>query len=265
MGSPRYRRDQEAAAFLAAYREPVFSDIHALTVPFESEPEVVAALLPPPLEPGTHPRVVVSVAEVRRSNCAGAFFFASVDIACRFRGEEGAYCLTMPVSTDTALIFGRELYGEPKKLAEIRFEQRHGGLIHGSVTRHGIPFLELSAVLEPCEEPPRSSVQVRYHFRFLPTPSGELPDTIDLIRVVHRNRIAVVGRGEGTITVRDSPHDPLFDIPVRRVLGATLSEGESRTSGEVVATIRAEAFLPFAFTKVDDLLVWAERPVRIPR
>jgi acetoacetate decarboxylase len=29
----------------------------------------------------------------------------------------GDYPLTMPMSTDSAVIFGRELYGEPKKIS----------------------------------------------------------------------------------------------------------------------------------------------------
>jgi len=53
--------------------------------------------------------------------------------------------------------------------------------------------------------------------------------------------------------------DPVIDIPVPEVEGATFSRGETRTSGEVVATVPAEAFLPWAFGKHDDLTAWADQ------
>ncbi len=257
----RFRRtNDEIQQFLAAFRRPVFRDVRALTVTAESDSETLAALLPPPLEPAGKPRVVFSVAEVRRSNCAGAFLVATVDVACTYQGEAGFYCLAMPVSTDSALTFGRELYGEPKKLAEIQLEERGDGTVHGSVTRYGITFLELSAVLDPADEPERDTETIRYHFRFLPNPDGRIAGPVELVRVEHRSRLRVTARGQASVTVRDSPHDPLFDIPILKVLGAALSEGVMETSGAVAATVPAEAFLPFAFAKVDDLLVWAEEP-----
>ena len=123
VSTPEHARD-----LMAALRSPDFSDIRALTVTFLSDPAVIAELLPPPLEPAAEPRATVTVAAIGRSNCVGPFDGASINLACRYRGEDGFYCLTMPMSTDTAVIFGRELYAEPKKLAAISLEvgQRHG-------------------------------------------------------------------------------------------------------------------------------------------
>src|SRR6185295_19237719 len=100
----RYVRSaDEVAALQAAFRSPAFLDIRSLAVVFESDPGVVAELLPPPLEPAADARVSVSVSQIRRSNCVGPFDGASVNIACRYRGEDGLYCLPMPMSTDTAI------------------------------------------------------------------------------------------------------------------------------------------------------------------
>jgi len=38
------------------------------------------------------------------------------------RGIEASYCLAMPMSTDVAIIFGRELFGEPKKQGRVSLE-----------------------------------------------------------------------------------------------------------------------------------------------
>ena len=46
----------------------------------------------------------------------------------RYQGIEANYCLAMPMSTDVAIIFGRELFGEPKKQGRVRLES-DGGML----------------------------------------------------------------------------------------------------------------------------------------
>ena len=38
---------------------------------------------------------------------------------CSYDGVEGTYQITMPMTTEAAVVGGRETYGEPKKLAQI--------------------------------------------------------------------------------------------------------------------------------------------------
>lgn len=262
MARTRYRKaGDEVADFWRAFRTPAFYDAHTLTAPFETDPEVVAELLPPPLAPADRPRALATIGEVRRSNCVGAFYFAAIDIACRYEDMEGWFCLTMPVSTDTALVFGRELYGEPKKLAEFRFDWRSEDALHGEVTRYGITFLELSAILGERQEVERTSTMRRFHFKYFPEPTGAGFDgPVQLVLVEHHARASRFARGSATLTFRDSPHDPLFDLPVHSVAEATYSESEIRTTAKVLRTVPAQAFEEFAFAKWDDLLVWLEEP-----
>jgi hypothetical protein len=70
-------------------------------------------------------------------------------------------------------------------------------------------------------------------------------------------------RGTGTITFRESRHDPVIDIPILEVEGATFSQGETHTSAEVVATVPAADFMPWAYAKHDDLTAWAPTPAFI--
>jgi hypothetical protein len=50
----------------------------------------------------------------------------------------------------------------------------------------------------------------------------------------------------------------VIDIPVLEIEGTTLSEAETHTSAAVVARIPAAQFLPWAYGKTDDLMVWAD-------
>ncbi|MBE7519242.1 MAG: acetoacetate decarboxylase family protein [Thermoflexaceae bacterium] len=241
---------------------PAFLDIRTLSIAFETDPAVVAELLPPPLAPAAAPRTTVSVSEIRRSNCVGPFNGAAINLACTYKGEEGLYCLTMPMDTGLAVTFGRELFAEPKKLAEISLDVA-GGNARGRVSRHGITYIELTGRFEgQPAEPALHYVVPHYYFRFLPAANGRgLAFDPELIRVTHRGTVHRAVRGEGTITFRESRHDPVIDLPVLSVTGATLSEGETHTSAEVVTTVAAEAFLPYAYGKLDDLLEWADTPV----
>lgn len=238
---------------------PSFLDIRTLSLAFETDPAVIAELLPPPLEPAETARATVSVSEIRRSNCVGPFNGAAINLACRYNGEDGLYCLTMPMNTGLAVTFGRELFAEPKKLADISLAVQ-GGNARGKVTRYGITYIELTGRFEG--EPTETGLQYitpHYYFRFLPAANGRgLAFDPELIRVTHRGTVHRAARGEGTITFRESRHDPVIDLPVHSVTGATLSEGETHTSAKVVTTVPAGDFLPYAYGKLDDLLEWAE-------
>ncbi len=237
---------------------PAFLQATSLSMTFLTDPAVIRELLPPPLEPAAEARVSVSVYRIGESNCVGGFDGASVNLACRYNGEDGLYCVTMPMSTDTAIIFGRELYAEPKKLAECRVERR-GRFVHGSVTRHGLTYIELTGDFEGELEPvDRAGISAHYYFKYLPAADGRgLAFDPQLVRVTHRGRTHRIMRGTGTITFRESTHDPVIDIPVLMVEGAAFSESETHTTAEVVATVRAADFLPYAYAKTDDLTVWA--------
>lgn len=252
---------EQVQQLLQAYAAPSFDDIRSLSLTFETDPDVARELIPPPLQPAPQPRVSVSVYRVRRSNCVGPFNGASVNIACTFRDEPGLYCLTMPMDTGIAVIFGRELYAEPKKLAEIRLEEADGQA-RGIVTRHGIAFLEIAGTFDNPPEPTGATSTTRhYYFKYLPAADGSgLAFDPQLVCVTHTSRTHSAARGSGMVTFRESVHDPLIDIPVLSVGPAVLSEGETKTRAEVVATVPAADFLPYAFAKTDDLTRWAYAP-----
>ena len=249
----RYVKSAEELERLAeVYATPAFLDSTSLSMTFLTDPEVVRELLPPPLEPAAEPRASVAV------YCVGAFNGASLNLACRYQGEDGLYCVTMPMSTDTAIVFGRELYAEPKKLADCQVVQR-GRFVHGTVTRHGVTYIDLTGVFDdPMRDVDRESLSHHYYFKYMPSADGNgLAFDPQLVRVTHRGRTHRVTRGTGTITFRESRHDPVIDIPVLEVEGAAFSHGETHTTAEVVATVPAADFLPWAHVKTDDLTAWA--------
>jgi len=251
------RTPEQIEEFQQAYRNPVFQESFSLSVSFLTDPEVASELLPPPLEPADEPRVSVSVYNIGRSNCVGPFDGASVNLACKYQGEPGLFCVTMPMSTGVAINFGRDLFAEPKKHAEIELIEQNGHA-KGTVRRYGLTYIELIGSFDgPMEPVELSGMSHHYYFKHLPAADGYgLASDPELIRVTHVGQTHKAVKGVGSITFRESAHDPLIDIPVLSVGPAALSVGETSTTAEVVAKVPQADFLPYAYAKSDDLTQW---------
>ena len=84
---------------------------------YETDPEIIAAVLPKPLEP-TEPHVRINFAQVdMESGPLGAGTFS---VRCRHGDVEGCYDLLMIMTTEGAVLGGRETFGEPKPRAKPR-------------------------------------------------------------------------------------------------------------------------------------------------
>ena len=234
--------------------------VRALTVHFETDPEVVAALLPPPLDPSPNPVGVAWVRDVGNSTTVGPYAVAGLAVRARYREITANYCLSLPVSTSAALLFGRDLYGEPSKLAKVVFEEQDDH-VWGSAERHEIRFL---SVRGRCNEdaPVGREESGFFYFKYLLRPDGSGFDTPPvLIHAIEDIGVKKARRGRGEIVFRDSPHDPVADIPVRQVLDAVYTEGHLYRSARVLTLADPDAFLPYAFAKTDDLGEFAEATV----
>ncbi len=247
----------EVRKLQSIYARPQFMATRSLYVLFETKPEAVEALLPPPLEPTAEPIGSAWVGDIGNSNCVGPFMGAALYVRARYRDLVGDYCLTMPMSTHAAVTFGRELYGEPKKLAKVVLERR-GEHVWGSVERHDIRYMSLRGRMEG-PGPTGRHQSSTFHFKFLPRPDGSGFDHPPLlVHITTETTVNTAERGKGEVVFRDSPHDPVADIPVTQVIGATYAEGVSYTSGRVLCEVDPEAFLPYSFGKMDPMDVVAE-------
>jgi acetoacetate decarboxylase len=107
---------------------------------------------------------------------------------------------------------------------------------------------------ERTADPDPSSV---FHYKYLPdvTGSGFQFDPT-LVRVTFETDLHRLETGSGSVSLATTDHDPLGEIAVREVLGASYSEADLYSSQENLTTVDPEAFLPYAFGtgRVDDWL-----------
>jgi acetoacetate decarboxylase len=126
----------------------------------------------------------------------------------------GYHCCWMPVDDDTALIYGRELLGYPKKMAEIDFQETPEA-IKASVTRRGVKVLSMEGKRGPAQPVPHPVFDVKtfnaggmgQYFAINPV------WLFRPIEVIHESYDAEV-----TLTLNDSEFDPLSTFIEPRVL-----------------------------------------------
>ena len=122
---------------------PRFVGGQMLSVEFLTDESVIEEILPPPLEAADVPAVRAMVGRWQ-SNCVGDFFGGAIYVAAKHDGIDGEYVLAMYMDNDIPTIYGRDLFGEPKKLATSNVVRR-GDTFRGYVDRGGVRLIELQA------------------------------------------------------------------------------------------------------------------------
>jgi acetoacetate decarboxylase len=223
-----------------------------LTAIYETDPDVVAAVLPPPLEPTDEARVRITIASV---DIPGLPTFGGGTFAVRARheGTIGDYPLVMPMSTEQSVIGGRETFGEPKKLADVRLV-RDGDVVTGTFTRLGTTFVEVTGrVTQQLPNPPAGK-RTDFYFKFLPAPDGKGFDAEPSLVYCHRDEeTRTFEQIEGKVLLRESRFDPVVDLPVRSLVDITIAERHSIQRGEIHGRVPSEWLLPYVHQRYDNL------------
>jgi len=224
-----------------------------LTAVFETDADVVAAVLPPPLEPAAEPLVRVTIATVDLGRNLPVFGAGTFAVACRHEGVEGSYPLVMPMTTEQAVIGGRETFGEPKKLAEMGLT-RDGDRVRGYAARMGVTFLEVTGHVVGTLPTTPDRRRTDFYFKFLPAPDGKGFDSDPALVYCHRDETTrKVERVDGEVVLRDSRFDPVADLPVRGIREIELAERSSVQRGVIHSRVPADWIEPYAHQRYDDL------------
>jgi acetoacetate decarboxylase len=242
----------------AAESNPEFleSTVRSVRCVYETDPEIVAAIMPKPLEPIERPEVCVTFSHVAM-HITPEFTFeigsAVFGVRARYDGTVGTYIVTMPMTTEQAVIGGRETFGEPKKIADIAFDVA-GEQVSSSVTRNGIPYLAVNGRLGQAKQPREF---VEHAFCFKAQPSCDQGTAFDndpiLVRLDWKHNHKEVREVlDGELVLTESPFDPVADVPVRKLVSMEYEVGMTESNGTVLRSIPGEWLLPFLHQRYDD-------------
>lgn len=226
----------------------------AATALYETDPEIVAAVLPPPLEPGPEPLVRVTITSVEIPGMA-SFGAGWIGVQARHGERVGEYPIFMPMTTEQSTVGGRETYGEPKKLAEV-WARREDDEVEAKVARMGFTICEIRGRV--CERrEPYEKRKVDFWFKL--SPSAEVVGALDqdpLLVYGEKVEKARLFEGiDGALILKDSPLDPVADLVIRRVVDLNWTERTSSQVGRIVGPVPREQVAPYLHQRYDDLSV----------
>ena len=258
------RSSDEVAAIRDRMAANRFADTRSVSVRYRTRPAVVEEVLPPGLAPTDEPLVEAEVVEVGRSNCVGSFSGGGLYVQAEHEGTVGDYCLWMPMSTDVAVRWGRDLFGEPKKRAAVRLD-RDDDEVTGRVARHDQSLLHVDATMETRRDTTPAPRTV-FHYKYLPDATGRgFQFDPTLVRVDFESDLHRFETGPGSVTLGRTEHDPLGDVTVEETLGAAYAEADLTSSQTVLSTVDPEAFAPYAVARgADDWLALDDRSEDAP-
>src|SRR5438445_500520 len=160
----------------------------AVTVVFETDPDVIASVLPPPLEPSSEATARLRIATVDMGTGLKPFGAGWFGVRARHGSTEGEYALFMPMTTEQSTIGGRETFGEPKKIGDVVL-QVDGTNVTASIERIGFRVAEVTGLLGD-ELPSYERDKVDFYFKLSPSPDGTGLDGDPPLVHCHRHETA---------------------------------------------------------------------------
>jgi acetoacetate decarboxylase len=246
-------------------RRAEFYGAEMLTVVWESKPEIVRSLLPMPLKPVRLPVASAFVADYPKTNFSLPYKEAALFLLAEYDGVAGGYCLAMPVTDDMAMAGGREVFGYPKKIADIHFNKQ-ADVVEGWVERHGVRYFRVKAELtgqpndagllelfQDAQFGGQAQERYSYNFKHFPSPEGSGFDyNPRLIRESVTFKPAETKIGKAEIEMKASDQDPWATVEAVKTLGAVYTKGDNTMlPGKVVAEVDPIQFAPHAFLRWD--------------
>lgn len=230
--------------------------VYGVRATYDTDPDVIRALLPRPLKPVERPEIWLQMVHVSmhvtETNTVeiGAL---TTGVTCTYEGAPGVYCFHMAMEGESVVTGGRERYGEPKKIAATHFE-RDGDRLRATCTRHGIAYFEIEGTIGEAVDAPLSFEEHLFCYKGMPAIDrpGEFDGDVFLTRLNWQRNYTARRAMDGRITLRDSAYDPLADIPVRKLTSMEYVEGGTATGGILLQTVPGEWIAPHWVGRYDD-------------
>ncbi len=230
--------------------------VYGIRATYETDPEVVAALLPRPLKPVARPEIwlqMVHVAMHVTDTDTVEIGALTTGVNCTYEGAPGAYCFHMAMEGESVVTSGRERFGEPKKIATTHFE-RNGDHLRATCSRHGVVYFEIEGTIGPKVDAPLKFEEHLFCYKGLPAIDrpGEFDGDVFLTRLNWQRNYTDRRAMQGTITLRESPYDPLADVPVRKLVSMEYVEGGTATGGVLLQKVPGEWIAPHWVGRYDE-------------
>jgi acetoacetate decarboxylase len=127
-----------------------YKNARALALVFQCAPNKKKFYLPNELEPIESSLDTLIILEYPETSI-GPYNEAILLLSCTYRNKPGVFVYSIYVDDDVALAAGREIWGIPKKIAEISLSKIKKNKINGKVIRKGTTIFDISAEIMDTE------------------------------------------------------------------------------------------------------------------
>ncbi len=192
------------------------------TILFKTTAETLKRLVPAPLKPNPDQLIgVYSGLLAVTEPFPFTYHEVGVIVPVTHSAMAGLFFTHLYLDTATGIAAGREIWGFPKKEADITFTEA-GGVVSTVVSRLGATLMK--ATVRPVirvEVVPPNPYQYFYNLKAIPSVKrGAPPDVLQLTAVPYVHQTTELHQGPGTLDLGNSPQDLLADIPILEVAGA---------------------------------------------
>jgi acetoacetate decarboxylase len=195
-----------------------------LKIVYRTDPECIAALLPPGITPGKTPHVHLTVYNFPVNNEPEYGIVTSV--VADYDGTEGLYALGYGIDQEAAIFQSQEMNGQPKYPCDIRY-YRMGDQISAQCTHQGYTFVGFKGAVTGTLDNPPTYTEDEWWIKVSRAvgmgPSGNYDFPPHVVRVHSTYGTAHLEEIEGELVLGESPWDPLKELlPLREQISARL-------------------------------------------
>ncbi|MHA1300443.1 MAG: acetoacetate decarboxylase family protein [Candidatus Helarchaeota archaeon] len=124
----------------------IYPNMRAIVCMMDIDVETKKRFLPPELEAVKFPFDALFISEYPDSSI-GPYNENLILLYCMFEGKPGFFVMNIYVDSDEALTAGREIWGYPKKICDIKLSPIQNNKIRGSLTRKGKKIIDIEVEL----------------------------------------------------------------------------------------------------------------------
>jgi acetoacetate decarboxylase len=196
-----------------------------LVITYETDPDVIRAGLPEPLEPVEQSLVHYEWIKMPDSSGFGSYIESGLVIPARLNGEDVNFVSQMYLDDDPPIVAGREIWGFPKKYAHPKLDVVNDTLTGtleyaNQIVAMGTMGYKYQAVAGSGELIRAMLAKTQINLKLIPGVDGRA----EICQLVALNLTDIVVKGAwvGPARLHLVPHvnAPVADFPVRRVVGA---------------------------------------------
>ena len=198
-----------------------YRDCPLMVVPFIAQPGVTRRLVPDPLEPNPDDIAYVAIGHMHNDRL-GSTREAFIVVPSSDGARWGNYSVFLYLENDACVTSGREIWGWPKKLAEVSLAEDPDGM-RGVVRRGGADLVRASLDgLEDASADELDLSPVWFNQKIIPSVIDGAPPEVSQITATTFEGLEVgdVRRGRGSLRFEGTDDDALAAlVGVREVLG----------------------------------------------